>query len=126
MGCVYHSEYNAAKLAIMVAAPIIIGFAVAPPNFIAGQQLAGPGALVTRLNNFNGMYQAVNTFLTSNNFPHGIDMQDHQAVNKYITPIRMRRASPIWNTRAALLLQFIQFLRSMGAALWPGQGGAWF
>jgi hypothetical protein len=35
MGCAYHREYNAAKLAIMVAAPIVIGFATA--QFSPGQ-----------------------------------------------------------------------------------------
>jgi hypothetical protein len=126
MGCTYHQEYNAAKLAIMTAAPIFGNFTANPINFVMIQFNNGAGNMVTLLNRLNGMYQAVNTFLNSTNLPHGIDMEDHQAVNKYITPIRMRRASPIWNDRRALLLALIQMLRAIGAGFWPGQGGVWF
>ena len=126
MGCAYHQEYNAAKLAIMVAAPIFGNFTAGPANFIMIQFNNGSANMVALLDRVNGMYQAVNTFMTSTNLPAVQDSDNHQEYNRVIQPINFRRASQLWNDRRALLLALIQMLRAMGAGFWPGQGGVWF
>ena len=126
MTCAYHGEYNAARLAIMVAAPIFAGLTLAPGHFITVQANGGPVNLVNLLNRLNGMYQAVNTFMTSTNLPPVQDPGDHQEYNRVIQPVNFRRASQLWNDRRALLLALIQLLRALGGAFWPGQGGVWF
>ena len=126
MGCAYHQEYNAAKLAIMVAAPIFANFTAGPVNFIMIQFNNGSANTVNLLNRLNGMYQAVNTFMTSTNLPAVQDSDNRQEYNRVIQPINFRRASQLWIDRRALLLALIQMLRAMGAGFWPGQGGVWF
>jgi hypothetical protein len=127
MSCVYHQEFNAAKLAIMTAAPIFYNFTEDPVNFIMTRYSKYPDRMIGLLNRLYGMYHAVDTFLKSTNYPVASGPADQRYIDGIVKPIiRKRRTSDLWIQRRALLFALIQTLRVFGRGFWPGEGQGWW